>query len=370
MFRVLEPLSLGGLALENRFMRSATWDQMADESGAVTDRSVALYRRLAAGGVALIVTGYAFISKQGQAEHGQYGIYSDDLIPGLQRLVQVAHERGTKIAAQIVHAGGASRYLAQTGQVALAPSLIEGRQPQRAMAEEDIEGIIADFAAAAVRVREAGFDAVQLHGAHGYLFSQWLSPLANFRQDRWGGSPENRRRFHAETVRRIRAAVGPDFPLWIKFGVMDDSEGGASLAEGIAALQAMVEAGLDAVEISGGIGTGRLGASQVIGNDSTEVAYYRERAAKAKRAVPVPVAVVGGIRSIETAEDIVASGDADLIALSRALIREPDLVLRWRSGDLKRAKCISCAKCLALVRRGEPLECGEERRLRQEQGEQ
>ncbi|MBI2863070.1 MAG: NADH:flavin oxidoreductase [Chloroflexi bacterium] len=368
MFKVLQPADLAGLELRNRFIRSAAFDSMADQTGAVTDRSVELYDVLAAGGVGLIVTGYAFVSRHGQAIFGQYGIYSDEMIPGLRRLVQVAHRHGAKIALQIVHAGTFSGYMGRTGQVALGPSERGGRYPSRGLTEEEIERIIGDFAQAAVRAREAGFDAVQLHGAHGYLMSEFFSSVANRRQDRWGGSAENRRRFHVETVRRVRAAVGADFPLLIKFGVMDDKEGGSPLEEGIAALQAMAAAGLDAAEISGGLGTGRRGPIRVLADPSTEDAYYRERAAKAKAALSIPIAVVGGIRRLETAEDIVTSGDADFVSLCRPLIRQPDLINQWLSGDRRQPTCISCAKCLTLVERGEPLECGEELRIRVEGG--
>jgi len=362
LFGVLEPATLHRVPLGNRFIRSATWDGLADERGGVTDSAVRLYEGLARGGVGLIVTGYAFVSKHGQAVHGQYGIDSDEMIPGMKRLVRAAHEQGAPIAAQIVHCGISSTYLARKGEVALAPAPLEGRQPHRAMTEEEIEGILDDFAAAAVRVREAGFDAVQLHGAHGYLFSQFLSPLTNRRDDRWGGSAENRRRFHAEAVRRVKTAAGREFTVMMKFGVMDEQEGGATLAEGIEALRAMVAAGLDAVEISGGIGNPR-GAGLKFDDDTTEITYYRERAAAAKRAVDVPLAVVGGIRAIETAEEIVRAGDADFISLSRPLIREPGLVRRWQNGDQRRATCISCYKCLSSLNRGNPLECQQERRL-------
>lgn len=364
MYRVLQPASLGGLELRNRFMRSATWDATADETGAVTDLSVKLYEDLAAGGVGLIVTGFAFVSDLGRTNPGHYGIHCDEMIPGISRLVQAAHEHGAKIAIQIAHAGGVSPYLAQRGKTALAPSQIEGQQPQRALTGEEIEGIIDDFAAAAVRAREAGFDAVQLHGAHRYLMAQFLSPITNHRQDRWGGTPEDRRRFHVETVRRVRAAVGPDFPLMIKFGVMDDIDGGTLFEEGVATAKAMVEAGIDMLEVSAGISGGNVSSSRVLPPGVTELAYYRERTARAKKELDIPVAVVGGIRSLEMAEDIVKSGDADLIALCRPLIREPSLIRRWLEGDRRPAICISCAKCMALCRRGEPLECGEELRLR------
>lgn len=367
MFKVLQPTTIGKLEIRNRFIRSATQDSSADPSGAVTDDSIKMFEDLAAGGVGLIVTGHAFISQNGQAGARQYGIYSDEMIPGLARLTVVAHKHGAKIAAQITHSGLSSAYLAGRGQMALAPSQVEGRQPHRAMAEEEIDGVISDFVAAAVRAREAGFDAVQLHGAHGFLLSQFFSPITNRRQDRWGGTPENRRRLHLETVRRVRAALGGDFPILMKFGVMDDQEGGATLEEGIAAIQAMAQASLDAIEISGGIGTGGRSAVRVVNDDVSEDTYYRERAARAKRATNITMAMVGGIRRLETAEDIVTSGDADLVSLSRALIREPGLINRWLSGDQRRARCISCNKCGGAIRRSQVVECGEELRLAEAQ---
>ena len=155
------------------------------------------------------------------------------------------------------------------------------------MTDEEIEGIIADFVAAGVRVREAGFDAVQLHGAHGYLFSQFASPLFNHRNDRWGGSPENRRRFHLEVISRLRKALGNDYPILIKFGVQDDKEGGMPLSEGLETCRQMVKAGLDGIEVSAGVGNAiaRLREGE-IGKP-----VFRERAAAVKKAVNIPVAV-------------------------------------------------------------------------------
>ncbi|MBA7678426.1 NADH oxidase [subsurface metagenome] len=213
-------------------------------------------------------------------------------------------------------------------------------------------------------MQEAGFDGVQIHGAHGYLMSQFVSPLFNLRADKWGGSAENRRRFHLEVIRKIRQAVGADFPLMIKFGVQDDREGGLSLSEGLETAQQMAEEGIDAIEVSAGIGT----AIQITKEGAPERAYFRERAAAVKRAVTVPVMAVGGIRSLEMAKSIVDSGDAGLISLCRPFIREPGLVARWQRGEEEPARCSSCSKCMAIVGRGEPLECGEERRLREEAG--
>jgi 2,4-dienoyl-CoA reductase-like NADH-dependent reductase (Old Yellow Enzyme family) len=353
---LFEPCRIGNLELKNRFVRSATWDATADITGRVTDRSVEIYKRLGEGDIGLIVSGYAFVSAYGQAIHGQYGVHNDDMIPGLSRLAQVVHEAGGKIALQIVHAGINSVYLAQEGITLPAVSEMPGvKRSHREMTDEEIEGIIDDFAAAAVRGREAGFDAVQLHGAHGYLMSQFVSPLFNQRTDRWGGNPENRRRFHTEVVRRVRQVIGPDFPFFIKFGVMDDREGGLSLEEGVEAAQQMVIGGIDAIEVSAGAGQGafRTPDSDII------TTPFRERAAVVKRSVTVPVALVGGIRSLEISQDIIESGDADMVSMCRPFIREPNLISRWQRGETAPATCITCNRCMAIVRRGEPLECGD-----------
>ncbi len=350
---------IGNLVLKNRFVRSATWDATADSTGAVTDTSVALYRDLGQGGVGLIISGHTFVSPLGQAGYAQYGVYSDDMIPGLRRIVQAAHEGDAKIALQIAHSGISTNYLRHVGLTALAVSAMPRiKRPHREMTGEDIEATIADFAAAAVRAAEAGFDAVQLHGAHGYLMSQFLSPLYNHRTDHWGGSSRNRRRFHFEVLRAVRRAIGDAFPVLIKLGIEDDKDGGLTAGEGIHTAQAMAEAGIFAIEISNGFGN----AIQTLKEGEGELAYFRERAALVKRAVKVPVIAVGGIRTLEMARNIIESGDADLVSMCRPLIREPGLIARWQRGETTPALCISCNKCMAIAAKGDPLECGEERR--------
>jgi 2,4-dienoyl-CoA reductase-like NADH-dependent reductase (Old Yellow Enzyme family) len=349
---LFQPFMIGNLELRNRFVRSATWDGSADESGAVTDRSVALYENLAQGEIGLIVTGHAFVSRLGQATPGQYGIYSDEMIPGLRRLANVVHKHGGKVAVQIAHAGINSGYLQARNTPAMAVSSApEAPRAHREMTADEIEGVKADFSNAARRALEAGFDAVQLHGAHGYLMSQFLSPITNRRQDGWGGTPENRRRFHIEAVRQIRRVVGVDFPVFIKFGVKDDEEGGLQLHDGLAAAQQMVEAGLDAIEVSGGVGMSPVSKGE---------AYFRDRAAAVKQAVAVPVIAVAGIRSLETANSIVDRGEADLISMCRPFIREPGLIARWKAAHQDPAKCVSCSRCFVFPRRGLPLQCGQD----------
>jgi 2,4-dienoyl-CoA reductase-like NADH-dependent reductase (Old Yellow Enzyme family) len=360
--KIFEPIKIGKLEIRNRIMRSATMDGTADSSGAVTERSRAIYRELGMGGIGLIVTGFAFVSSLGQAASGQYGIHNDKMIPGWKQIVKAVHNSGGKIAMQIIHAGVNSAYLTHKGvTLSAVSSLPELTKPHYEMAEKDIEGIISDFVAAGLRVREAGFDAVQLHGAHGYLMSQFVSPLYNHRSDWWGGNPENRRRFHLEVIRRLRKALGNDYPILIKFGLQDDKDDGLSLNEGVEIAREMERSGISGIEISAGIG------SVVTTKINSAEPVFRERTAAVKHAVSVPVALVNGIRKLETAIDIIESGDADIISMSRPFIREPDLVLRWEKGDSVYAKCISCNKCFPILRRGE-MECGEERRIREETG--
>jgi 2,4-dienoyl-CoA reductase-like NADH-dependent reductase (Old Yellow Enzyme family) len=363
--KLFTPIKIGKLEIRNRFMRSATWDAMAEGSGLVTERSAALYHELNTGGIGLIVTGFAFVSfPLGQAGTGQYGIYDDKMIPAWKPIIKEAHDNGSKIAMQIVHGGiNAGNFTGKDVSlcaVSVIPKL--AARAHHEMTDEEIEGIIADFVAAGVRVREAGFDAVQLHGAHGYLFSQFASSLFNKRTDKWGGSPENRRRFHLEIISRLRKALGPDYPILIKFGVQDDREGGMTISEGLETCRQMVKAGLSSIEVSAGIGSAiaRLREGEV------SKIVFRERAAAVKKVVNVPVAVVNGIRNITVAEDIIDSSDADMISMSRPFIREPHLLLRWQKGETSQAKCISCGKCMPIAVKNESLECGEEKRLREE----
>jgi 2,4-dienoyl-CoA reductase-like NADH-dependent reductase (Old Yellow Enzyme family) len=343
------PYKIGKLQLSNRFMRSATFDGTADETGAVTDASVDIFRRLGTSGIGLIVTGHAFITEAGQAGPGQYGIHKDEMIPGLSKLVKVVHGEGGKIAVQIAHAGINSSYLEEKGETAWAVSANpEAARPHREMTDEDIENTIEAFNAAARRALEAGFDAVQIHGAHGYLISQFLSPITNTRNDGWGGSVEKRCQFLIEVIKRIRKTLNEKIPLLIKYGVKDDIEGGVTIEEGIETARLLAANGVAAIEVSGGIGQN----SVVKGN-----AYFRDRAAAVKRAVSIPVAEVGGIRDLETVYSILNYGDADIISMSRPFIREPEILLRWQKANEAISDCISCNRCMINTRRKKCLQC-------------
>ncbi|MBN1368024.1 MAG: NADH:flavin oxidoreductase [Dehalococcoidales bacterium] len=342
MIDLFQPFQIGKLQLANRFVRSATWDGTADEEGAVTEASLAIYEKLGQGGIGLIVSGHVYVDPYGQAGFGQYGIHSDKMEPGLRKMAAAVHRSGGKIAIQIAHCGiQTTRRSPRLMVVSQDPA---SKREQHEMSDSDIEALINTFAQAAVRAKEAGFDAVQLHGAHGYLLSQFLSPLTNRRNDRWGGNIENRSRFHLEVIRRIRQAVGRDYPLLIKFGVRDESDDGLSIEEGITTAERMCEAGIDAIEISFGYSPNPSSMTTLKPGEPPR-AFFRDRAAAVKQAVKVPVILVAGIRSMAMAKEIVNSGDADMISMSRPFIQEPGLLKRWQNNAGGTSDCISCNRC-------------------------
>ena len=362
---LFEPAVIHSMELKNRFVRSATHDACSSDRGEVTDDTIGLYSELAAGGAGLIVSGFAYVHPGGQNFIRQAAIDRDDKIPGLKRLTREVHQYDAKIALQLVHCGRNSRAVRKRGELPLAPSVLEGDQtaPEsyRAMTEADIAELVEAFGLAAGRAREAGFDAIQLHAAHSYLFSQFLSPCSNRRSDRWGGGLENRIRFHRQVVEAIRKAVGPDYPLLIKLGVKDSVEGGMSLDEGCAAARILSSEGINAIEVSEGLEAS--GANHIKrGIDSQEKeAYYADWAGKVKQAVDVPVILVGGLRSLDRLERIVRDGQADFVSMCRPFIREPHLVNRWQGSNQQPATCISCNLCLKRVLQEEPLECVQDR---------
>lgn len=361
MHRTFEPTALNGLRLANRLVRSATWEGLADDDGRVTPPLVELYRELAAGGVGLIISSYLYVEKVGQQSLGQIGADRDDLLPGLGELARAVHERGGRLVGQIVHCGGQADPR-RTGLTPVAPSALDSPGypvTPRELSAAEVERTVGSFAAAAARLRAAGFDGVQLHGAHGYLMAQFLSPLRNRRSDRYGGSLENRARFGLEVYRAVRSAVGDDFPVMIKLNANDFLEGSTTEMDACFLARELAAAGIDAIEVSGGTpGSGRLGAARPEIREPADEAYFRPQAVAIRRAAPgVPIMLVGGLRSPEVIEDVIATGTAEYVSMSRPLIREPGLPDRWRRGDPERAACISCLGCFGPARKGEGIRC-------------
>jgi len=341
------PANIGTIRIKNRFVRSATNDRATTEEGRVTDELVDYYGTLARGEIGLIITGHSYIHPLGKGSARQLGVYDDSLIAGLRRLTDSVHETDGKIAMQITHAGRQTQ-AAIIGETPVAPSAIPyGLQKvmPRELSGAEIEAIIEDFGKAAGRAREAGFDAVQLHGAHGYLINQFLSPFSNKRTDKWGrgGSSSGRFTFLEAVYKSVRERVGPDFPVTIKLAMRDFVEGGLQVDDCIDIASLLARLGIDAIETSGGFS----GAMENIRRDvlpGKGEAYFRKEASRLKKKVDVPVILVGGLRSKEVMEAILNAGDADFVSMSRPFIREPDLVIKFKGGE-EATSCVSCSKC-------------------------
>ena len=342
------PGHIGTLALPNRLVRSATAERMADADGRPRPRLKALYQQLARGGVGLIITGHMYVHASGKAHPEMTGIHSDELIPSLAELADAVHREGGRVVVQINHGG--MQCSRETVPETIAPSAVDApflTGPAREMTADEIVLLIQAYGQAARRAREAGFDGVQIHGAHGYLIGQFLSPFANRRADEWGGDLEGRMRFLRAICQDVQEQVGPDYPVLIKLGMMDGVEGGLTPEQGVQVVAALEGLGLNALEVSGGIGGGRnLNTRTGIRSEADE-AYFRPLARQARPATRLPIILVGGFRSRRAMEEVLADGDADFISLCRPLICEPDLPNRLRAGLQERSSCISANRCWA-----------------------
>ena len=352
MPNVFEPLEIGNLKIPNRFVRSATYYALSDKDGFISKESIELMRTLAKGEIGLIITGYAFVSKQGQVFPDMNGIDTDDHIPEYQKMTRAVHEQNGKIVMQIAHGGAQSTTAAKENNdyaaVSLTGYLPDFDQSPRELTDADILKIINDFGQAARRVEAAGFDGVQIHGAHGYLVSEFLSPTTNQRKDIWGGSLKNRMRFLIEVIRSIKKQVSYDFPVMIKLGCRDYLEGPEVLTieEGREVAAAIEKEGISFIEVSHGR-IGKKSRKKLEKIDAVEKEAFMLEDAKAIRSVvSIPLCLVGGIRSIDVAGKIVESGVVDCVSLCRPFIREPDLVKKFKIREKTRADCISCRGCM------------------------
>jgi 2,4-dienoyl-CoA reductase-like NADH-dependent reductase (Old Yellow Enzyme family) len=345
-----DPIRIGSIGIKNRFVRSATWDGMATEEGAVTDKLLDYVEGIAKGGVGLFVSGYASVDPRGRNLPRMLAISSDDFTPGLRDLASRIQRHGIPAVAQIVQAGAQTKPDNIGGENPIGPSSI--KDPTSAAVPDEmtiaqIHKTIDAFAQAANRAKEAGFDMVQLHIAHGFLLNQFLSPYSNRRTDEYGGSPEKRQKMILETYRATKDAAGSGFPVLVKLSSDDYFEGGLTEGESFAVACKLVDDGIDAIEVSGGIpASGDLGPARRGIDEPDKEAYFADFAQRLKKEVDVPVILVGGIRSYEVAEGLLEDEKADMIAMSRPLISEPDLISRWREGKTEKARCISCNKCM------------------------
>jgi 2,4-dienoyl-CoA reductase-like NADH-dependent reductase (Old Yellow Enzyme family) len=360
MSKLFDTTTIKNLQFDNRFVRSALYLGLANQDGSCTQKLLDAMRKLALGGVGLIITGHAYVHKRGQASGMQMGCYDDHLLPGLSEMTQAVHQAGGKIVLQIAH-GGIFASAELSGQTPFGPSALqtESEVIECAMTKEDIELTIDAFAKAANRAVQSGFDGVQIHAAHGYLLSQFLSPYFNKRDDEYGGSLENRSRMLLQVVKAVQAEVNDDYPIFVKINSEDLLDGGFSKEEMVEVCVMLEGAGIDAIEISGGTTLAfRSGKTELsfIPIKKTSV-YWKQAAEQYKEKVDVPLMLVGGIRSFETAEALVDGHIADYISFGRPLVREPDLVKRWKNGDRREADCISDNGCGWALGKGYGISC-------------
>lgn len=386
---LFEKTSIKGLELKNRLVRSATHEGMGDENGFPTNSLFKLYERLAKGGVGLIITGHSVVSQDGKI-NSALCIDKDDHIPKYKELVENVHKNGAKIAMQINHCGRQTTK-DMTGTQTIAPSAIKDNMlldKPRAMTEQEIERTIEAFGKASKRVKDSNFDAVQLHGAHGYLINSFLCPHTNRRKDKWGGSIENRMRFVKEVYKSCREQVGDDYPILIKMSAYDNMKKGLKKEEGIIMAAMLADIGFDAIEVSCGIGEDGISSirgefhgdaylekypmykkqnaifkfvmkhfgSQIVKPVPFSQAYNRDVAKEIKSKVDVPVFLVGGMISPPVMEDVIEKGDSDFVSLSRALINNPKFPNKIKDGSKEPSKCIHCNLCVCNLF-ANPLRC-------------
>jgi 2,4-dienoyl-CoA reductase-like NADH-dependent reductase (Old Yellow Enzyme family) len=349
MHTLFTPLKFSNMMLQNRFIRSATVDNLGKE-GMVTEAQVELYRELGKGEIGLIISGGIFPTKNGHAAKGQLGAHTDETIPSLSKLVRVVHENNGKIAAQILHGG--FRCLEEiSGFQPIGPSALidpDTGHEVRALSGDEIYELIESYIQAARRLIEAGFDAVQLHGAHGWLLSAFLSPVMNRRNDAWGGSNINRTRFIRLIYEGIRKLAGPDYPLLIKLGLKDYHPEGKSIAEGIETAIILESIGMDAIEVSEGIEQTR---GHHIRKDALHP-YYVQECTEARKALSIPLILVGGMRQMDDMKKVLDNGIADAVSMCRPFINDPHLVQKFQKNIMNSSNCNSCNECAGRMRQG------------------
>ncbi|HSN15243.1 MAG TPA: NADH:flavin oxidoreductase, partial [Anaeromyxobacteraceae bacterium] len=353
---LFQPIRVGRLALPNRIVMPAMHLHMARD-GAVTDPLLAFYAERARGGAALVTVGYATVDdRSGTPAH--LGAHGDDLVPGLRRLAAAIRRHGARAAVQLNHAGrlAHARQLGGLHPVAPSPlaSALTGEVPH-ALEAAEIAGVIASFAAAARRVQEAGFDAVELLCGTGYLVSQFLSPATNRRDDAWGGSFERRCRFGLEVVRAIRGAVGPDFPVFARVNGLEGMEGGSTPEQLVAFATRLAAAGVDLLGVNVGWHEARI--PQITADVPRGGFAHLARAVRAR--VAVPVVASHRINDPAVARALLADGACDLVAMGRALIADPRLPEKARAGrEADVVHCVACGQgCFDRILAEKPVEC-------------
>ena len=361
---LFEELHIASLTARNRIVRAATAESLATPEGRPTERLVELYRRLAQGGVGTIVTGDAYVMPDGKPSEGARGIYGDSFSEEYRVLADVVHAAGARIVMQLVYGGSKSkvptddsrRLAPVAGSVVdgvptvaiLGPSSLENPKTHLVPIEasaDDLDCVVRAFGAAAARAQAYGFDGVEVHVAHGYLLSQFLSGRFNVREDEYGGTLENRARLAVDCVRSVREAVGKGYPVLAKVNSCDNRNDPRGERSGLSEYESeqvavwLCDAGVDAIEVSGDWHGATADAED-------GEPFFAEFGARLANAIAAPVIVTGGWRRLDSAEKHLDADGIAAIGMSRALICEPDLPLRWQRGDSASSACTGCGYCL------------------------
>lgn len=357
---LFQPISIGSMEVKNRLVMAPMVTNYCENDGAVSERLKAYFSARARGGVGFIIAEATYVHPSGKGFPNELGVYKDELIPGLKELVDEIHRCGAKVALQLYHSGRQS-YSTVTGGTLMAPSAIPCpicQDPPREMTTDDIDTIIEAFGEGARRAKTAGFDAVEIHGAHGYLINQFLSGYSNQRSDQYGGSLENRARFPLATLKRVRQAVGDDFPMTYRMSSVEHVSGGLTLEDTTAFAAMLVDNSIDGIHVSGGV---YESAAMIIQPAAVPQGVYVDNAAAIKAAVKgrVPVIAVGRIKDPVMAQEVVASGKADLVAMARPFLADPDFPAKVQAGKPEEIRrCIGCNQgCIDRLFTGVDINC-------------
>lgn len=327
MKTIFEPVEMRGLRLKNRLVRSATWEGIADLDGGIDDSAYGIYSELAKGGIGGIITGFTSVADEDFYFEGMMRLSGDELIPQYRKLVEVIHAENCPTIAQLA-LGAFYRK-------------VDGRfyeLPENEMTTAEVKAVIQQFIDAAKRAEVADFDGVQIHAAHFFFLSRFISPRVNQRTDIYGGSVENRSRILLEILSGIKNN-SPDLHVTIKINCNDFTRGGLEEAESLEICKKLAAAGIDSIEVSGN-GTSVRGIKAGVNEG-----YFAPFAVRLAEVVDVPVIVVGGWRSLSVMEKVLRDSKVEGFSLSRPLLREPDLPNKFQRGDSKVSKCVSCNAC-------------------------
>ncbi len=351
---ILKESKIKNQKLKNSFIRAATWENMADEGGNITEKLFSLYEELAKGGVGSILTSYAHVTEEEKPISGMIAFYDDKFIEQHKKLVEICHSYNTKIFLQAAY-GGSMTNLDPPSKKIFAPSAVKnemtGITPIE-MTKDDIKYLRQKFVDSAIRAEKSGYDGIQIHSAHGYTLSHFLSGDYNIRTDEYGGSIENRVRFLCEIIKSVKTVVSDDFIVMVKINSEDFTEKGLTQEESLEVCKMLEKIGIDAIEISGSNNSSKFTNDNNLVCSRTKIrkdvdSYFAEFAVKASNEIKVPIILTGGNRNLKLMEKMYNESNIALFGISRPLVSEANLIDLWSKNPDYTPKCVSCNMCFS-----------------------